>query len=327
MKKENFDLKKKVIKLQKKIWKLKQSNSIKNAQLAQVKKPLLKSAGIQVNLPPEINDEPTQHIDSDELAMLLLQQDQLRKCRSKYGHRFSFILLNVALSLSSISSKAYQLLYDSKLLILPHLSTLTSITPTDYTSGLSPSTLAMLVAQIKGSKDPNSYKLGLLSLDAMSVSGSLEVIDRQNTTVGMSLDEPGQPATQCLSFVLKFVENSLTLPIANYPMCHMPVHMVSKFLKSSIQRLCELETPIIVLSATWDGAGENWQMFNDFRAKFGQTGFRHPLDPSVQIELLFDPPHIVKISRNSVIHKEVISKKKSTEIVNNFCLLFFFFSF
>jgi DNA transposase THAP9 len=117
-----------------------------------------------------------------------------------------------------------------------------------------------------------------------------------------SFEDTSQPATEALVFMVVAVNGSWKLAIGYFFIAHLQSEDKEKLIKTCLNKLYDIK--VNVISITCDCPTTNWSTLKRLGACFEpddmKCWFPHPSDEKIQIAVILDPCHLIKLIRNTL---------------------------
>ena len=237
-----------------------------------------------------------------ENTLTLIENEIKASECDKHGHRYSEDLKQFAVTLHFYSPQAYEFL--RQYLHLPHPST---IRKWSASLDCQPGFLMDVIDHLKQMAESDPFmKHCSLMLDAMALKKEV-VYDKKNGTYAGFVDcgnflptSEDSLATEALVFMAVGLTNRWKFPVAYFLTDHLSGAVQAEIVK---QLICVLtEAGMVVHGVVCDGSYANQSMATLLGCSMipGKTKsyFPHPLDPSKNVNFIFDACHLVKLVRN-----------------------------
>lgn len=256
-----------------------------------------------------INYEEVQSVISNCFPNI---HQQMNKKKSDKGMRFSDDLKSFALTLYFYSARAY--CYLRNFVSIPHPSTLRRLLASHNCNvGFISEVLIYLKDAAK--ENVNLQNVALV-FDAMSIRSEIKYDQKSDKYWGyvdyggILVNDSETLATEVLIFQIVSFTTKFKIPIAYFLINKISAHIQAELLLAATRYLGDIN--INVRSLTCDGTVTNIKSYEllgcDFSLENMKTYFKHPQKDS-RVYCLFDPPHMIKLSRNVFAETNMSSEK------------------
>ncbi|KAI5743067.1 hypothetical protein M8J77_014103 [Diaphorina citri] len=242
-----------------------------------------------------------------------LVKRQIQKARGKrLQKKYDEKLRSFALSLHYISPRAYEYVRQQFDTCLPHSKTLAMWYKTvNAEPGFCTEAFNAIKAYCSANDGPIVTSL---MVDSMSIKQDVKWDGTKHVgyvNFGVDYDDDSVPhAKEALVFLLNCINGSWKYPIAYFFVAGVSAEQLAALVKQGLTLLHE--AGVIVASLTFDGAAANISMATNLGCSFDLenlvTHFPHPVTND-QIWVFLDPCHMLKLVRNTVGEKDIISSE------------------
>lgn len=248
-------------------------------------------------------------LDKESLIDLKLYYDDekikiIRELFSKKKTKYSEYIKNFSSNLFYHSSKAYN--YLRKYFNLPHPSTLRRwFSKIGCDPGFTVESFEEL--RRRHSDSAENYTYCSLVMDEISIKKHVEWNHNTGRFSGLVDYGDGRKpedteATSALTLMCVGLKSYWKLPIGYFLVNGVKGEYLSSLIKEAISKLYSL-CGVIVASVTCDGASHNINCFHQLGASFDISNprpyFAHPNLSKFYVSCILDPPHMLKLIRNS----------------------------
>lgn len=192
-----------------------------------------------------------------------------------------------AISLRSVSPKAYRYLQKARNVPLPALSTLRRWVSTfNVDNGILEH--VFLIMKHKSQNMTNMDKISTLCFDEIHLSNQAAIERREEKVIG--------PHEKCQVAVAKGLFAKWKQPVYY----EFDQSMTKNILTTIIAKLYEIGYTVVAITS--DLGSTNQRLLNelDIDSKEGKTYFLHPCDEKIKIYVFIDVPHLIKLLRNNL---------------------------
>jgi hypothetical protein len=229
------------------------------------------------------------------------------KNRSKFNYVYSDKMKEFALTLYFYSPKAYTYLREQSF-GLPNPSTLRR-----WVSkfNCSPGFLNEVFQFLKANVDDKPYLKDVsLVFDAMSIRKQILYDQKEGKNIGyvdlggVNVDNQEDLATEALVFQVVSLRGHFKCTIGYFYINKISSSVLSQLLKMAVYKL--KESGVNVQNITFDGASSNISAVNKLGCKLPNKPFFRLSGFDYDITVTLDPPHMLKLCRNTLADKKVI---------------------
>lgn len=203
--------------------------------------------------------------------------------------RWSSVDISAAISLRSVSPKAYRYLRKTKKIPLPALSTLRKwVANFNIDEGILKDVLQIM--KCKGQNMTDMEKVTMICFDEIHLSNQIAIERRQERVIG--------PHKKCQVVVVWGLFKKWKQPI----FYAFDQNLTKEILFEIITQLHN--SGYTVFAMTSDLGPSNYNLLKKLNIGFQEedkTSFQHPCDENVKIHVFLDVPHLLKLLRNHFI--------------------------
>lgn len=230
--------------------------------------------------------------------------------KSNKGIRYSAEMKQFALSLYYYSAKAYVFLRNH--IALPHPATLRKMLATNECNvGFMSEALEFIKCAVE---NDDSLRNVALIFDAMAIRSQI-TYDKNSDKHwgyvdlgGIASADAEVLATEVLVFQIVSLSGRFKCPIGYFFINKISANVQAQLILTAVRLLSDIN--VIVRSLTCDGTATNVSTYECLNCNFKLpemcTFFKHP-SRDIKIYCLFDPPHMLKLSRNVFAETELTS--------------------
>jgi hypothetical protein len=104
------------------------------------------------------------------------------------------------------------------------------------------------------------------------------------------------------------INSSWKLPIGYFFIAHLNAEEKQNLLEIALRKLFDIQVQVV--SVTCDGPVANFSTLRKMGASFDLTemkcSFPHPSDSTIQVSVIFDACHLLKLARNTIADYKVL---------------------
>ena len=204
------------------------------------------------------------------------------------------------LMLRSLSRKTYQFVRKKNIFPVPSISTLRKwVNKLDCSPGILQDVLIMLKKQV--SEDPNQkLKLGVFCFDEMDIKKKYEYYQKEDRAFG--------PSKKVQVGMIRGLCSAWKQPVFFDFDCPMTENLINDIILKIEQ------IGIEVWALTCDGGPTNQALLKKLGISTENTSFANPADPSRQIFVFLDVPHLLKLIRNHIMDEGIFIDGRTTKL-------------
>lgn len=235
-----------------------------------------------------------------------------RVLQGKIKNHYPPELRSFALTLNFYSAKAYSYVRKTFYNALPHPRTIQKwYESVDCSPGFSKEALVALQNKVKEAKQIGRHVVCSLMLDEMAIRKKIEWTGHKFSgyvDFGADIANDSTPeAKEALVIMVNCVNGRWKIPIAYFFIDGLGGREKANIVKRCLEFIHE--SGIEIISLTFDGAASNISMANFLGANVSvenmKTWFPHPIS-NRSIYILPDPPHMLKLIRNTIASRPAI---------------------
>jgi hypothetical protein len=112
------------------------------------------------------------------------------------------------------------------------------------------------------------------------------------------------------------INSSWKLPIGYFFIAHLNAEEKGNLLEIALRKLFDIQVKVV--SVTCDGPTTNFATLKRMGASFDfaamKCSFPHPSDSSIQVSVIFDACHLLKLARNTLADYKVLTDGEGNAI-------------
>lgn len=235
----------------------------------------------------------------------------------RHEKTFNEEVRSFCLTLHYYSPRAYNYLRSKFENNLPSISAIRNWYASVHASpGFENDSFGILAEKAKKMKEENKRLYGVLVIDGMAIRQHAQwneskkkfdgFVDMGDKVTG---DGVLHLAKEALVFLISGVEETFKIPLAYFLTNSLDTVQQSYLLTELLIRLHEID--VTVMAITFDGLKTNLSMCKLLGASFdGEAFIYDPLHSNRKIYIILDPPHLLKLARNTIGTRNLIDGKE-----------------